>query len=237
MDCIRRIPVIVAAGKGCRMGSDIKKQYLILDSIPVLTRTLQVFDRHDPMDDIILVVAQEDHGWCRKNIVQPYGFTRRIHLVAGGKTRQESVLKGIKKAGLLTDNPAASLVLIHDGVRPFVTADLINHLMDIAMLKGGCIPVLAATDTLKQVTWDNRIQNTLDRGLIYRAQTPQVFRLDLIAKAFEHAEATGFVGTDDASVMEHARFAVHTTPGSDANIKLTTPHDLILARHIIKTRA
>ncbi|HKJ97620.1 MAG TPA: 2-C-methyl-D-erythritol 4-phosphate cytidylyltransferase [Desulfotignum sp.] len=234
MDFIRRIPVIVAAGKGCRMGGAIKKQYLVIDRIPVLTRTLMVFDRHHLLDDIILVVPEEDQTYCRKKIVQPYAFSQKIHVVAGEKTRQQSVLNGLNKAEQITDAPDSTLVLIHDGVRPFVSPDLINRLMAVAFQQGGCIPVLAVNDTLKLVAQNQQVQKTLDRDQIYRAQTPQVFRLDLILKAFAYAKITNFTGTDDASVMEHADFSVYTTPGEAANIKLTTPDDLILARSFKK---
>jgi 2-C-methyl-D-erythritol 4-phosphate cytidylyltransferase len=233
MDGLRRIPVIVAGGKGCRMGSQTRKQYLMLDKVPVLTRTLMVFDRLEAMDDIVVVIPETDRAWIQEHLIRPYGFTRHIHLVSGGGTRQESVFNGIRKAANLADGPDRALVLIHDGVRPFVTPEQIDHLIGMAIQKGGCIPVLSLTDTLKQVDSDNRIQNTLDRDRIYRAQTPQVFRLDLILQAFEYALTTGFAGTDDASIMEHAGFVVYTIIGSAANIKLTTPHDLLLAHQFI----
>ena len=233
MDRPKRIPIIVAAGKGCRMDGDTKKQYLVLDDIPVLTRTIMVFDRHDAMDDIIVVVSKEDHAYCRTNIIQPYAFTKNIHLVTGGQTRQASVVNGLSMAARLCDATPGSLVLIHDGVRPFVTQDLINRLMDIAAKKGGCIPALCVNDTLKLTDQNRQVQKTLDRNQIFRAQTPQVFRLDLIRRAYAFAVKTHFSGTDDASVMEHADFAVFTTPGSSENIKLTTPDDLVLARCIM----
>lgn len=233
MDRTKRIPIIVAAGKGCRMGGVTKKQYLDLDDIPVLTRTIMVFDRHDAMDDIMVVVPKEDLAYCRTNIIQPYAFSKKIHLVAGGQTRQISVVNGISRAVRLCDAAPGSLVLIHDGVRPFVSSDLINRLMDIAAGKGGCIPVLCVNDTLKLTDQNRQVQKTLDRNQIFRAQTPQVFRLDLIRRAYAFAVKTHFSGTDDASVMEHADFAVFTTPGSSENIKLTTPDDLVLARCIM----
>jgi 2-C-methyl-D-erythritol 4-phosphate cytidylyltransferase len=233
VDSIQRIPVIVAGGKGCRMGSQTRKQYLMLDKVPVLTRTLMVFDRLEAVPDIVLVIPQSDLAWTRKKLIRPYGFTRRIHLVSGGRTRQDSVFNGIRKAGDLADDLDSTLVLIHDGVRPFVTPELIDHLVGMAIQTGGCIPVLSVTDTLKQVDLEHRVQKTLDRDLIYRAQTPQVFRLGLILQAFEHARATGFSGTDDASIMEHAGFVVHTIAGSSDNIKLTTPYDLALAHQLI----
>lgn len=234
MDGIRCIPVIVAGGKGRRMGEQVKKQYLMLDGLPVLVRTLKVFDRHAGLDPAILVVPEKDRSWCQKNLIQPHGFVRPIHLVSGGGTRQESVRNGIRKAESLAGDPVRTLVLIHDGVRPFVPQDLIDSLMETAVRKGGSIPVLAVADTLKQVGLDSRIQKTLNRDQVFRAQTPQVFRLDLILKAFEHAQDSGFTGTDDSSLMEHAGFAVYAIPGSAGNIKLTTPQDLELARHILE---
>jgi len=230
----KRIPVIVAAGRGCRMGGDTKKQYLVLDKIPVLTRTIMVFDHHDAMDDIIVVVPENDQAFCRKNIIQPYAFSRKIHVVAGGQTRQSSVVNGLNRAARLCDAAPGSLVLIHDGVRPFVGPDLINRLVDIAARKEGCIPALGVNDTLKLVDGNRQVQKTLDRNRIFRAQTPQVFRLDLIRRAYEFAAKTQFSGTDDASVMEHANFPVFTTPGKNENIKLTTPDDLSLARCIME---
>lgn len=229
----RRIPIIVAAGKGCRMGGDTKKQYRVLESIPVLTRTIMVFDRHDAIDDIIVVVPKEDRAYCRTNGIVPYALKKRIHLVAGGKTRQASVVNGLSKAEKLCGAASGSLVLIHDGVRPFVSQDLINRLMDIAVIKGGCIPALCLNDTLKLIDQNRQVRKTLDRNQIFRAQTPQVFRLDLILRAYAFAQKACFSGTDDASVMEYAGFAVFTTPGNSENIKLTTPEDLVLARCIM----
>lgn len=215
------------------MGGVTKKQYLVLDDIPVLTRTIMVFDRHDAMDDMIIVVPEEDQAYCRTNIIAPYAFKKKIHLVAGGQTRQASVVNGLSRADQLCDAAPGSLVLIHDGVRPFVSQDLIDRLMEIAAEKGGCIPALSVHDTLKLTDQNRQVQKTLDRNLIFRAQTPQVFRLDLISRAYAFAVKSHFSGTDDASVMEHADFAVFTTPGNTENIKLTTPDDLVLARSIM----
>ncbi len=215
------------------MGGQIKKQYLVLDKQPVLIRTLTQFDRHGAMDRVILVVPEKDMDVCRTQMISPLKFTCRIHLVAGGRNRQTSVQNGIDMAVSLVRNPKRCLVLIHDGVRPFVSRLLMDQLMRTAVEIGGCIPVLPVTDTLKQVDGLGRIEKTVDRSRMFRAQTPQVFRLDLISQAMNLAADTGFNGTDDASVMEHAGFKVGTIPGDPGNIKLTTPHDLLLARHIL----
>lgn len=227
------IPIVVAAGRGIRMGGHTRKQYLVLDKQPVLTRTLDRFERHGAMDRIILVVPEQDMDMCRTQMIQPWGGTCPVHLVAGGGHRQESVQNGIDKAMALVRDPARCLVLIHDGVRPFVSGHLMDQLMQTAVQTGACIPALAVTDTLKQVDTRGCIVKTVDRTRMFRAQTPQVFRLDLISQAMTRAADTGFDGTDDASIMEHAGFRVETVPGDPANIKLTTPHDLVLARHIL----
>ncbi len=234
---IQCIPIIVAAGRGTRMGSDIRKQYLILDNLPVLVRTLEVFDRHPDMDRIIVVLPETDLDFCRLQMIQPRKFYCPVHLTPGGRNRQQSVANGVQKALALADDPQRTLVLIHDGVRPFVSGKLLNRLTRTAIQTGGCIPVLPVTDTLKKVDDRNRILQTVDRGRMFQAQTPQVFRLDRISLALERAGSSGFIGTDDASIMEHAGFEVTTIPGDPANIKLTTPHDLALARYLILSQS
>ncbi|MDT8379038.1 MAG: 2-C-methyl-D-erythritol 4-phosphate cytidylyltransferase [Desulfotignum sp.] len=236
MNTIQFIPIVVAGGRGTRMGGEIRKQYLMLDNLPVLVRTLDVFDRHPDMACIIVVVPEKDMGLCRTQILNPRRFLRTVHLIPGGSRRQQSVRNGVQKALALADDPRRTLVLIHDGVRPFVSGKLLDRLTHTAIQAGDCIPVLPVTDTLKQVDDQSRIIATVDRKGLFQAQTPQVFRLDRISRALDHAETTGFFGTDDASVMAHAGFEVTSVPGDPANIKLTTSHDLALARHLILTQ-
>jgi 2-C-methyl-D-erythritol 4-phosphate cytidylyltransferase len=234
MNTFRHIAIIVAGGKGQRMQSPQKKQYLELEKIPVLTRTLTVFESHEKICDIILVVPDEDKSYCRETILNPFGFKTPIHLVAGGSRRQDSVFNGLKKACELSPLFNHTLVLIHDGVRPFVEKTLIDDCIARAMIKGACIPAVKITDTVKRVFADQQIDSTLDREFLYKAQTPQVFRLDLVLNAYSHAAATAFAGTDDASLMEHAGLPVVVTNGSLFNIKLTTPEDLFWARTLLK---
>ena len=234
MNSFRHIVIIVAAGKGLRMQSQQKKQYLKLDKIPVLTRTIKAFESHEKIDDIILVLPVADRDFCTASIIEPFGFETPIHLVNGGITRQESVYSGLGKACELSEPFNKTIVLIHDGVRPFIDKTLIDDCIAKAILNGACIPVVKITDTVKKIM-EEQITKTLDRDLLFAAQTPQVFRLDLVIKAFEHASATGFCGTDDASIMENAGLPVSVTTGSLFNIKLTTPEDLSLARYFLDT--
>lgn len=235
MNAFRHIAIIVAGGKGQRMQSPQKKQYLELNKIPVLTRTITVFESHEKICDIILVVPKEDSVYCRETILEPFGFKTPVHLVAGGTRRQDSVFNGLKKACELSPLFDSTLVLIHDGVRPFVEKNLIDDCIARAVISGACIPAVKITDTVKKVLADQQIDSTLDRDVLYKAQTPQVFRLDLVLKAYSHAAATAFTGTDDASLMEHAGLPVCVTNGSLFNIKLTIPDDLFWARTLLKT--
>lgn len=237
MSSFRHLAIIVAAGSGLRMQSAQKKQYMALGRMPVLSRTLQAFTLHERIHDIILVIPSQDREYCQKVIVHPFGFKMPIHFVEGGDTRQESVFNGLVKARELSGTLDKTLVLIHDGVRPFVDRHLISDCLDKAQVQGACIPALKITDTIKQIQAQGQILQTLDRELLYRAQTPQVFRLDLVLKAFDYAKATAFFGTDDASILEHAGIPVFVTPGSPFNIKLTTLEDLELGRYLLETQA
>lgn len=233
----KNMAVIVAGGKGLRMGASLKKQYLSLDGIPVLVRTLMAFDIHPRVDEIILVVPQTDIAYCRETLIKPNTLTRPVHLVPGGLSRQDSVACGLVMAHSLSTDTKSSFVLVHDGVRPFVDPAITDRCLDKAKKKGGCIPVLGISDTVKEVRGDCQIVKTLDRGRLFNAQTPQVFRLDLILSAFAHAGKTDFSGTDEASVLEHAGIPVYTVSGDPFNIKLTTPRDLVLAQFLIEKKA
>ena len=240
MITLTSIALIVAGGKGVRMGSETKKQFMALGNRSVLSRTLGVFARNNRIDQIILVVPEEDQEFCRQNIINSLESSVPVHLVTGGKSsRQESVYNGLIKARFIAKAPEKTMVLIHDGVRPFVSDELIASCLDQAAEKGACIPVIELSDTIKEADLDGRftgkIERTIDRSRFYRAQTPQVFRLDLILDAFDRARATGFTGTDDASLMEHAGFPVHAVRGSLLNIKLTTKDDLVFANFLLKT--
>jgi 2-C-methyl-D-erythritol 4-phosphate cytidylyltransferase len=239
MNGITSIALIVAGGKGTRMGSAQKKQFMTLGDHPILSRTLAAFAENKDIHEIVLVVPEADMAFCRERIITPSAFSIPIHLVAGGRlSRQESVYNGLMRAKSLARTLDKTMVLIHDGVRPFVSDELIASCLGRAMEKGGCIPVIELSDSIKEGDLDGQlagtIAKTVDRSRFYRAQTPQVFRLDLILKAFEHAQSTQFTGTDDASVMEHAGFLVHAVRGSRYNIKITTKEDLAFAKFILE---
>lgn len=220
--------VIVAGGSGMRMKAPVKKQYLILDGVPIVSHTLMAFDRYPDLDRIVLVVPEEDLEFCRANIVAPLSLDHDVQLVAGGRRRQESVLNGLAVLGV-----SDGTVLIHDGVRPFVRPFLISACLAGVKATGACIPAILATDTLKQVDEKGVIIRTLDRQQIRLAQTPQTFSIGLIRCAHQLAVQRGFAATDDASAAEFSGVRVTVVPGDRDNIKITTPQDLTIARGIL----
>lgn len=220
--------VIVAGGNGTRMKAPVKKQYLNLDGLPIVAHTLMAFDRYSDLDRIILVVPEDDLEWCRADMVTPLSLDHDVKLVVGGQRRQESVINGLTAVGA-----SDGIVLIHDGVRPFVRPSLISACLAGVHTTGACIPAIPATDTLKQVDENGMIIGTLDRRQIRLAQTPQTFSLDLIRRSHQLAGQRGFAATDDASVAEFAGERVTVVPGDRDNIKITTAQDLLIARAIL----
>ena len=220
--------VIVAGGSGSRMMAPVRKQYLDLDGVPIVAHTLMAFDRHSDLDRMVLVVPENDVEWCRTDILAPLSLCHDVQLVAGGRRRQDSVFNGLSAVGR-----GYGTVMIHDGVRPFVSLALMNACIDGVKISGGCVPAIPATDTLKQVDANGRIIRTLDRQLIRLAQTPQTFSLDLIMNAHQLARQRGFTATDDASIAEFAGETVTVVAGDPDNIKITTPEDLSIATAIL----
>lgn len=235
-ESFKNIAVVVAGGKGLRMQSTVKKQFIDLEGVPVIVHTLAAFDRHRRVEEIILVVPEPDLDFTRNDLMHRFSFSTPVHIIKGGVTRQDSVGNGLDKALKICARPETTFVLIHDGVRPFVGESLVDRCLDGALKNGACIPVLGIFDTVKRGDKNGRIICTLDRDGLFRAQTPQVFRLDLIVKAVSHARNTGFWGTDEASVCEHAKLQVDMVDGAPFNIKLTSPQDLIFAGLIIRAK-
>ena len=220
--------IIVAAGKGIRLKDAVRKQYVTLDGIPILGRTLNIFDSCQRVNQIIVVVPKEDLDFCRNEILMAAKLQTDVILVAGGAERQDSVFNGLK--AIESDD---GIVLIHDGVRPFVSpAQLVACITGAAEL-GACILGIPAFDTVKKVNSKNEITQTLKRETLWLAQTPQAFNVKLIKKAHEAAKQEGFIGTDDAALVERLGKVVKIMPGNRNNIKITNREDLKLARAIL----
>ena len=223
--------IIVAAGKGARMGNQQRKQYLPLAELPILAYTLRIFHGCERISQINLVIPQADFDYCRNNILSHINPPRNIKLIAGGDRRQISVYQGLQH---LDSN--CRIAVIHDGVRPFVQPDRLNACIDGAMKFGACILGIPAHDTLKKIHPSGRIIGTVPRDTIWLAQTPQAFRCELIKKAHEQASSEGYEGTDDASLVERLGETVMIIHGSRSNLKITDKEDLITARALLEAQ-
>ncbi len=224
--------IIVAGGSGQRMQSSVRKQYMMLRGLPVVVRTLNFFASRDFVSPILLVIPRGDEIFCREQLLIPHGLCERVMLVHGGTHRQASVKNGL---AVLKDQVfcGEDLVLIHDGVRPFVNVTMIENCIEGARQHGACVPAIGVVDTLKRVDDHGKVVATVSRENLYQIQTPQIFRFDLVVKAHEHALRHGFTGTDDASLVEAMGESVYIVPGSPDNIKLTTPEDMARAKLIM----
>lgn len=222
--------VIVSAGKGLRFMEGKKKQFHSLGGKPILAHTLDKFETCPLIRSILLVVGQEDMDYCLKEIIEQYKFQKISQIVPGGKRRQESVKNGID--ALSKD---ADVVAIHDGVRPFITKAMIEDTIHSAERVGAVVLAMPVKDTIKVSNPDGTVLKTLDRESLWQIQTPQTFRVSVIKEAYYRAAEDGFVGTDDASLVERLGVKVHILPGSYTNIKITTPEDLFLANLFLKT--
>lgn len=220
--------IIAASGRGQRMGTDMRKQYLSLEGVPILARSVNLFVTHGSIVQVIVVIPPGDAVYARK-ILKSFCPLEKLNFVEGGRRRQDSIYNGLQ----LLDG-GAELVCIHDGVRPLATKELVDAVLDAACEWGAAVPVVPVTDTLKEVAENGLIRGTLSRAALRRAQTPQVFRQDLIREAYRKALVLGVEATDDAYLFELLGEPVYTVPGDPANIKITSPHDLVVASALLK---
>ena len=213
--------IIVAGGKGLRMGTDIPKQFLPIGGKPVLMRTIERFRNYSPTLGIILVLPKTQQEYWRELCLK-YNFTEEYLLADGGETRFHSVKKGL---GLIPDNEKG-VVGVHDGVRPFVSIDVIRRCYTFAHEQGPVIPVIPVVETLRHVT-----EGTKPRSDYRLVQTPQVFDIQLLKTAYKQDYSDAF--TDDASVVEALGHPVGLVDGNRENIKITTPYDLKIAETLL----
>ena len=225
--------LIPAAGMGKRMGAGVNKQYLMLNEKPIVAHTITVFENSPFVDDIYLIIPEPEIPYCREQVVERYGFTKVRRIVPGGAERQNSVLNGLRAMADARDD---DLVLIHDGVRPFVPVHVLERALETARVHDGALVAVPAKDTIKIVA-DGIVRETPPRENLWLAHTPQAFRYGVIRAAHETAEAEGFLGTDDAMLLERLGKDVHVVLGDYRNIKITTPEDLILAEAFLRGTA
>jgi 2-C-methyl-D-erythritol 4-phosphate cytidylyltransferase len=216
--------VIVAGGRGARLGGDLPKQYLPVAGVPLLLRALRPFLDHPAVRHLVLVLpatdAQRPPAWLAPVL------GRRVRVTAGGEERADSVA-----AGLASLPPECDVVLVHDGARPFVETATIDAVIAAARAGAGAVAALPVSDTIKEAAEDDptRVRRTVPRERLWRAQTPQGFPRALLERAHAAARAAGVLGTDDAALVERLGVTVRLVPDSARNFKVTTPEDLALA--------
>jgi 2-C-methyl-D-erythritol 4-phosphate cytidylyltransferase len=226
MSGFKSFALIPAAGMGKRMGASINKQYLQLDGLPIVARTISVFEYSPLIEAIYLVIPADEIPYCREHVVAACGFRKVVGIVPGGRERQNSVMNGLRamRHAVADDD----VVLIHDGVRPLINPQLLRESIEVARDSDGALVAVPAKDTIKTVR-DGMVIDTPPRETLWQAQTPQSFRFAMIYNAHLEAEQAGFIGTDDASLVERRGGAVRVVRGDYRNIKITTPEDLVLA--------
>src|SRR5947209_892739 len=233
--------ILPAAGLGTRMGKGSpeksgtsRKQFMLLDGLPILTHTVRKFAASDRVSQIIVAVRPEDREWVESMLSSEFPGGR-VRVVEGGNSRQDSVQNAFAAI-----QPDTDLVAVHDAVRPFIDLEIIHKVFDEAAGFGAAIVAVPATDTVKQVTRGTehvRVRSTIPREKLVMAQTPQVFRYELLVRAFNMARVDGFTGTDESSLVERLDVEVSVVPGSDRNIKITKPGDMELARLFLREEA
>ena len=221
---MKKYAIIVAGGKGLRMGGELPKQFIPVAGRPVLMRTLDAFHAFDHEIEIILVLPR-DHQPYWKELCREYRFAVPHRIADGGATRFHSVQNGLA----LVDEPEA-LVAVHDGVRPFVSAEVIEACYREAEAHGAVVPVIPVVETVRHLLPEGSV--TVPRDAYRLVQTPQTFRASLLRRAYEQPFCEAF--TDDASVVEALGHVVHLVDGNRENIKLTTPYDLIVAKALVE---
>lgn len=221
----KNVAIVLAAGQGKRMKSNVQKQYLLIKEKPVLYYTLNAFETSPLISEIILVTGETEIEYCRKEIIEKYGFQKIHKITAGGKERYHSVYEGIQTID------EADYVFIHDGARPFVDEKIIERAYKAVEAHKACVVGMPVKDTIKIADEECFAVQTPDRSKVWQVQTPQVFEYNLIKNAYEklmEKEPEGI--TDDAMVVETmSKHKVKLVEGSYRNIKITTPEDLEIA--------
>ena len=218
--------IILAGGKGKRMGQDISKQFIELNHKPVLYYTLKKFINNKNINNIILVVSKDDYDYCKNEVLKKYDL-KVNKIVLGGKERQDSVYNGIQSL------EETEIVLIHDGARPFISDKIINDGIEFAKEFGAAAPGVMPKDTIKIKDDNNFSVNTPNRKDLVSIQTPQIFRYEVIKECHEIIKENGDIVTDDTMVVEKFGHKVYLYDGEYTNIKITTPEDLILAEKLV----
>jgi len=224
----KTLAIVPAAGAGRRMEADKPKQYLTLAGIPILAHTLAALNDAPAIDEVFLVAPPTDIDYVKTLLCEAGNFEKVTRLIPGGPTRQDSTRNAVRASG-----DEHEILLIHDGVRPFVTHDLIAQVIHEALTKGAAIAALPVRETVKRLGGDQLLA-TVSREGLWLAQTPQAFKREIILAAHEEAWKNNVTATDDAALVEMMDVPVHLVIGSYCNIKITTPEDLLWGELLAK---
>jgi 2-C-methyl-D-erythritol 4-phosphate cytidylyltransferase len=228
---MKTVAIVPAAGTGSRMNRGVSKQYLSLAGKPVLVRALEALEASPCVESLYVVVPPQDVTAVRDGMLPSWGLGKVAGIVPGGMERQDSVRAGLDAVGRDAD-----IVIVHDGVRPLVSAELVERCVRAAAEDGAATLGVPAKDTVKEVAPDGRIVRTCDRSVLWLTQTPQAFRRDILERAHREAVRDGFRGTDDTALVERLGVRVRMVPGDYRNIKITTPEDLAVAEALLGLR-
>ena len=218
--------IILAGGKGKRMGKDISKQFILVKDKPIIYYTIKKFSDCKLIDEIILVLPKDEIEYCKKEVLEKYSL-KVDKIIEGGKERQDSVYNGLKAL------KNSDIVLIHDGARPFVSEKIILEGIENAKKYGAAAPGVMPKDTIKVKDDFSFSKETLKRESLIAIQTPQVFKKDIIVKCHERVRENNVSVTDDTMVVEKYGYKVYLYDGDYTNIKVTTPEDLILCEYLV----
>ena len=227
---IKTSAIIPAAGASSRLKEKSKKQYTEINGKPLLYFCLNSFQNSLSVNEIVLVVPENDIDFVKKEIVKKNSFTKVSKIVEGGNSRQDSVKNGFDAV-----MPDTELVIIHDAARPFVDSDFIDSIVSEAYTKNCVISAIPVTDTLK-IADNGIVKNTTPRNSIWRSQTPQAFKYEILKRSYEKVEFQNNTFTDEAQIVEYAGYDVHIVGGSEYNFKITNSEDISLAELIISNR-
>lgn len=220
--------IIPAAGEGSRFRGTVRKQFIVLDGLPILSHTLRALAASNALAAAIVVVPPGEESFGREALSLA-GVGLATEVIPGGRERQDSVYNGLLRA-----NPDTDLVLIHDGVRPFVSPGVVLATIEAAKECGAAVAAVPVTDTIKRVDADGLVIDTPAREQLWAAQTPQVFRYSLLMQAHQSVRKRGILVTDDAALLEHLGVRVKVVRGSYENLKITSEDDLPLAGLILR---
>jgi len=223
--------VIAAGGRGRRMQASINKQFLELDGKPILAHTLEIFESCPLINEIVVVTADGEREYCRKAVVEPYGFRKVRKIVSGGRERQDSVYNGLKEI-----DDRCEYVAVHDGARPLLTSEILLEALCAGFKEGAAAVAVPVKDTIKLADSRGFVAETPDRDRLWAVQTPQVFKREIIFGAYEHALKHSLKGSDDSVLVEKLGYPVKLVRGEYENIKVTTPEDLEIAAAILERR-